>query len=257
MLQAHLLDLWLFVRKVAPNAVGILLVLVLSALAFHVSDVWPGCSMLDCFVKSFYIMALESVELPDEWYLEMLIFLVPLLGALFAAEGLVSATTLFLNKSRRQGEWSAVVASTYSGHTVICGMGQLGTSLCNGLVDAGERLVVIDIDEDLPGLVTARGRDIPVIIGDMTLPETLSLANVSRAKCVIVCSGDDLANIEASIAVKELNPVAQVYARVFKKSLADRINEALRHDIVTFSPYATAAETIVSRLGPTERGPGQ
>ncbi|MFQ5808208.1 MAG: hypothetical protein ACE5JM_01205, partial [Armatimonadota bacterium] len=68
------------------------------------------------------------------------------------------------------------------------------------------------------------------------------------ACCVVVCSGDDLANLETAIAVKELNPEADVHARVFKKSLADRISEALRFDIKTFSPYATAAERILEQL---------
>jgi voltage-gated potassium channel Kch len=108
--------------------------------------------------------------------------------------------------------------------------------------------VAVDLDEDLPHIVTARRRGVPVIIGDMTLPETLAEANVAKACCVVLCTGNDLANIEAAITVKELNPDAIVYARVFKKSLADKINAALRYDIRTFSPYATAAESILSQI---------
>ena len=70
----------------------------------------------------------------------------------------------------------------------------------------------------------------------MTLAETLREANAARACCAVMCSGNDLANLEAAIAVKEMNPQAQVYARVFKQSLADRINAALKFDIRTFSP---------------------
>ncbi len=71
---------------------------------------------------------------------------------------------------------------------------------------------------------------------------------MTKAQCVVVCSGNDLANIETAITVKEMNPEAVVYARVFKKSLADKINAALRYDIRTFSPYATAAESILSQI---------
>lgn len=247
-IRAHLLDLSLFVKRVAPNAAGILLLLALTVIVFRAADAWPGKSVWFYLKQALYIMSVEGSDFPDKWYLDLMVFIAPLLAALLAAEGLVSATILFLNKSRRLGEWSAVVAATYEGHTVICGMGQLGASLCSSLHEDGHQVVAVDIHDDIPGVVTARSRDIPVIIGDMTLRETLGLANVHRARCVIVCSGNDLANIETSISVKEVNQGAVVYARVFKKSLADRINEALRYDINTFSPYATAAEAIAREI---------
>ena len=254
MFRAYWLDFWLFVRKIWLNVAAILLVLVASALFFHVVEAWPEASLLNCFGNAFYLMTGEAIALPDKWYLEMFTFVLPLLGVVLAAQGVISATVLFLNKSRRQGEWNAVIASTYQGHIVVCGLGQLGTTLCDGLSGAGCRVVVVELDEELPEVVTARRQDIPVIIGDMTRPDTLVDANVARARCVVLCSGDDLANIEAAVAVKELNPQAAVHARVYKKSLADKISDALRYDIKTFSPYATAAQTILAEVNsPAQR----
>ena len=140
------------------------------------------------------------------------------------------------------------MAATYSGHTIVGGLGQLGGILCTGLTEGGALVVGIDLDEHRPAVVTARRQGIPVIVGDMTLRETLMEADIGQAFCVVMCSGDDLANIEAAIMAKELNPAATVYTRVFKKSLADRINEALHHNIITFSPYAAAAETILGEI---------
>lgn len=248
MLRAHLIDLWLFVRRISRNVLGIVILLLSAATAFYAADTWPESSFLDCFINAFYIMSLEAVELPDRWYLEVLILILPLLGMVLAGEALVSATTLFLNKSRRQGEWNAVVASTYRDHTVICGLGQFGLTLCNGLADAGEEVVVVEIDSDLAAVVTAKRRDVTAIIGDMTRRETLEEANIPRAKCVVMCSGDDLANIEASIVAREMNDTARVSARVVKESFARRINAALLNDIKTFSPYATAAQSILATL---------
>jgi len=45
-----------------------------------------------------------------------------------------------------------------------------------------------------------------------------------------------------------MNPEADVYARVFDKSLADRTEAALKYDITTFGPYAAAAETILGQI---------
>jgi len=222
--------------------------LLASTLVLYLAGAWGGASLLVCLVRSVYMMTIESVDPVSPWYLELLVFVLPLLGIIFAAEGLISATVLFLNRSQRVGEWNAVIASTYSGHTVVCGLGQLGGTLCQGLLESGHKVVAIDIDGELPDIVTARRRDIPVIIGDMTMAEVLVEANVAKAACVVVCSGDDLANIETAIMVREVNSGAAVYARVFKKSLADKINQALRYDITTFSPYATAAESILAQM---------
>jgi voltage-gated potassium channel Kch len=194
-------------------------------------------------------MTIEGVDPPRVWYLEVLIFVMPILGIVLAAEGLVGATVLFLNKSRRQGEWNAVIASTYSQHTVVCGLGQLGEVLCLGLSGAGRQVVAVDIHEDQPAVVRTRREGVPVIVGDMTQPSTLTEANLAKACCIILCSRDDLANIEAAIVAKEMAPNVSVYARVFRKSLADRINSALRYDVVTFSPHATAAESILTQIG--------
>lgn len=246
--RALCLDLWLFIRKVSLNALAILVTLLLSAAALHAAGAWPGATFEQCGIRSFYMMTIEGVDPPRQPALQLLVFVLPILGIVFAGEGLVSATVLFLNRSQRLGEWNAVLASTYSGHVVICGMGQLGGTLAQGLYAAGHKVVAVELDEDLPHVVTTRRRGVPVIIGDMTLTETLAEANVRKAHCVVVCSGNDLANIETAITVKEMNPAAVVYARVFKKSLADKINAALRYDIRTFSPYATAAESILSQI---------
>ena len=248
MRQAYWLDLRLFVWKVAPHAGAIVAVLLASTVVFELSGAWPGATFLELFVRAFYMMILEAVDATGPWYLGIFVFILPVLGLLFAAQGLVGATVLFINKSQRQGEWSAVVAATYSQHTIVCGLGQLGDTLCDGLREAGNRVVGVDVNEHLPPVVKARQGGIPVIIGDMTVRQTLEEAGIGQARCVVMCSGDDLANIEAAILAKELNSSATVYARVFKKSLADRISEALRFDIVTFSPYSTAAKMILSQM---------
>jgi voltage-gated potassium channel len=250
-IRAHLFDLWLFIRRISLNLLSIVVVLLISAVVLDTAHAWPDTSFMTCFTRAFYMMTLEGVDPPRLGWLEVFVFLLPLAGLMLAGEGLVSAFTLFLHRSLRQGEWNMIVASTYNNHIVICGMGQFGSTLCQALIQSGEAVVGVDLNEDEPGVVTARRSRIPVVIGDMTLQETLTEANVQKARFVVVCSGDDLANIETSIEAKEINPSATVYSRVFKKSLADKINSALKYEIITFSPYATAADAILNRLKPT------
>ena len=248
MLHVHLLDLWLFLRRIALNLLIILALLVVSATVFYADDAWDGASYLDCFINSFYIMTVESVPLPDRWYLELMVLVLPLVALLIGAEAVVGATVMFLNKSLRRGEWNKVVASTYRDHTVVCGMGQLGLALCERLVEAGRQVVGVDLDDDTRGMIAASQAGVPTIAGDMTSDETLQAANVGRARYFLACSGDDLANLEAAVVAKRINPAVIVYARVYKESFAGRISEALAEDIHIFSPYATAAAGILAQM---------
>jgi voltage-gated potassium channel len=158
-----------------------------------------------------------------------------------------------VHKTLRRGEWNRVVASTYKDHTVVCGMGELGSALCEGLVEAGQRAVAVDVDEDTPGMVAARQRGVPTVVGDMALPDTLRAANVQRARVVVLCSGNDLTNLEAAIEAQRANPHARVYARVYKESFACTVKEALGQDINLFSPYATAAHAILAEMNDAEQ----
>lgn len=248
MLRAYLLDLWLFVGKIALNLAIILLLLVGAAAVFYLDGTWPQASFLECFLNAFYVMTVEPVGLPDRWYLEVLALLLPVLGLLVGAEAVVGATVMFVNRSLRRGEWNRVVASTYQGHTVICGMGQFGLALCERLREEGRRVVAVDLSDDTRGMVAARQLGVPTIAGDMTGEETLRAANVPGARYLVVCSGDDLANLEAAIEGRELNPEIVVYARVYRESLARRINDALHQNINIFSPYATAAGSILEQM---------
>jgi len=248
MLRAHLIDLWLFARKIALSLAVIVLLLLGAAAVFYLDDAWEGASFLECFLNAFYVMSVECVDLPDRWYLELIALLLPVLALLVGAEAVVSATVMFVNRSLRRGEWNKVVASTYKGHTVICGMGQLGLTLCERLHEAGRQVVAVDMRDDTRGMLTARGLGLPTIAGDMTSEETLRAANVQAARYLIVCSGDDLANLEAAIEGQELSPEVIVYARVYKDSFARRINDALHQNLNIFSPYATAASGILQQM---------
>ncbi len=258
MLRAYAIDLWLFLRKIALNALIILAILLGSAGLFYLDGAWEDASFLECLINAFYIMMVEAVGLPERWYLEIFVFILPIAAVVVGAEAIVSATVMFVNKSLRRGEWNRVVASTYKDHTVVCGMGELGSALCEGLVAAGHHVVAVDVDEDAPGMVAARQRGVPTVAGDMALPDTLRDANVQQACAVVLCSGNDLTNLEAAIEAQRINPEARVYARVYKESFAGTVSEALGQDINIFSPYATAARAILAEMNDAEqRDPAQ
>jgi len=248
MARVYFLDFWLFLRKITLNLVVILCLLIGSGALLYLNEAWPDATFLECVINAFYIMTVECVPLPDRWYLEIMVLLLPIAALLVGAEALVGATVMFVNRRLRRGEWNKVVASTCKGHTVICGIGQLGLTLCELLHSAGRQVVAVDLDEDARGMATARGLGVPTLEGDMTVEGTLRDANVQAARYLMACSGNDLANLEAAIEAALINPDITVYARVYRASFASHINAALRQNINIFSPYSAAAEGILDEM---------
>jgi hypothetical protein len=66
------------------------------------------------------------------------------------------------------------------GHVIVCGLGRAGLVTAERLQKKG-KVVAIERDPTCPGIVAARSRRIPVVLGDATSRQTLARAGVSRA----------------------------------------------------------------------------
>ncbi|HET6422417.1 MAG TPA: NAD-binding protein, partial [Planctomycetaceae bacterium] len=95
---------------------------------------------------------------------------------------------------------------TRTGHTVICGLGNVGTQLLDDLCRLGRqrRIVVIEQDETNMGLDRARRAGVDVVIGDATRAETLRRARAHCAETVFAVSGDDGANLELASELDQI-----------------------------------------------------
>src|SRR5271156_2884536 len=89
-------------------------------------------------------------------------------------------------------------------HIVVVGLSALGMRVVSDLTAAGYDVAVIERDEDNPLLSLARDLDVPVILGDATLGQTLQSARVDRARAVAVLTRDDMTNIETGIVLTEM-----------------------------------------------------
>ncbi len=112
-------------------------------------------------------------------------------------------------------------------HVVLCGLGNVGVRVLERLVEIGEHVIVVEHDEDSRFVDRARELQIQVVVGDMRNAATLEQACCAKARSVIACSGDDLANLEASLAARALNPAIRVVLRMFNQGLARRLESSL------------------------------
>jgi Trk K+ transport system NAD-binding subunit len=126
-----------------------------------------------------------------------------------------------------------------AGHTVVVGLGDLGTRIVRALHDQGVEVVAIERDAARPGVQVARDLKVPVIVGDASRPETLDRASVATAQTLIVASTDDVTNLEIGLLSLAARPDLRVVLRLFDDEFADRVRR-------TFTIYASRSVSYLA-----------
>ena len=108
-------------------------------------------------------------------------------------------------------------------HIVLCGLGNVGYRVLEQLHQLGEKVLVIEKDEQCRFIDSARQLASVLISGDMRLAATLERAHIKEARCLIAVSDEDLANLEAALNARSVNPDIRVVMRLFDQNLADKV----------------------------------
>jgi voltage-gated potassium channel len=96
-------------------------------------------------------------------------------------------------------------------HTIICGIGRLGTILAKELRAAGKPFVAIDNDPLRLRALEEQG--CLVLNGDASDEATLEQAGIARASTVAAVMSTDATNVFVTITARELNPDVTIFAR--------------------------------------------
>lgn len=91
-----------------------------------------------------------------------------------------------------------------TGHIVICGLGRKGTLLAEQFRENGERLVLIEQNENNPSAKRFRDEGTIVLIGDATETALLRKAQVGKAKRIVCLCPDDEINAQICMQSWEL-----------------------------------------------------
>ena len=162
-----------------------------------------------CHAVFLMIFLESSLEFPDEWYLQPLFFMLPVLGLGAVADSLVRLAYLVFTRKQNLPEWNRMLASLCRNHFVVIGVGKVGYQViraaaraareCGGDRD-GRRLAA-------PERAFRQGRS-----GDPGKRQdgsVLEQAGVRQASAVIVTTSDDLTNLDAAITARDLNRECQ------------------------------------------------
>jgi Trk K+ transport system NAD-binding subunit len=130
-------------------------------------------------------------------------------------------------------------------HVIVCGLGNIGYRMVEQLHDLGVPLVAAERDEHNRYLPAVRRLGVPVLVGDIRLPETLQILQVQRARSVVVVTSSDIVNLETALNTQTLRPEVRVVLRLFDPDLAARVERAFGIHI-SRSPSALAAPAFAA-----------
>jgi len=244
-LHAQLRDARVLFREFRVPLFLFVILIIGGALIFHLLYVFPETGHHPRFDEALYatfaLIFLETVfSFPEQWYLRILFFIIPILGLAAVADGVLRFGAALTNKQARGQKWQVAMASTYSNHVIVCGVGKVGYRVILELLKFEREIVAIEIDPEGRFVEKAKALNVPIIIANARRSENLVKAGVMRADAVIPCTNDELTNLDIALDARDLNSDVRIVMRLFDSDLARRVEKGFGIH-TAFSTSALAA----------------
>lgn len=241
---------WCFLRVCARRFAGRLLLLAVILLGggmlFKIYEPDQRHSLPEAMYYAFSLVFGEPPEaFPEQVVLQIMFFLVPILGLAVIIEGIIDFSLVLRDRRRFERSWCAMLAASFSDHVIIMGLGKLGYRTYLLLRRLGQAVAVIERNPNNRFLEEVRRDGAPVIIGDARDERLLADLNVAAAKSIVLATDDDMANLETAMDARRLNPNISVVLRMFDQNTADKIQDGFNIDI-SMSQSAISAPTFAT-----------
>jgi hypothetical protein len=168
------------------------------SVALTVAGEHPSFSDLLYRVVSLFRFSGGAVPSPTPWQLDAARWL----AAAATLYAIYTAATAYLVEAG-----SSLRAQVFSGHVVVCGLGQVGIRLVEGFradQRARYRVIVIESDRANSRIDDARALGALVLIGDATRKDVLRSARVAHATHLFAMTDQDAVNADIALAASDL-----------------------------------------------------
>jgi len=250
MLHAQIRDTYVLILESKTPLILFLLIIIAGGVIFHLTYTFPGTDTRIDFDEALYLcfsllFINPGVPYPEQWYLQVLFFLIPILGFAAVADGLLRFGSALLSKQARGQKWQVAMASTYHDHVIVCGVGRVGYRVIQELIKFQKDIVAVEENPEAQFVENVKALGIPIILSNARHPETIIKAGVEKADAIIPCTDDELANLDIALDARELNPNIRIVMRMFDADFAKRIEKGFGiHS--AFSTSAVAAPIFAS-----------
>lgn len=111
-------------------------------------------------------------------------------------------------------------------HIIICGLGNVGYQIAKELSRLEQDFVIIDRGDDKDLVEVAKKRKCKVLIENLKNSDSLHAAQIEHAKSMIICTGNDLLNMEVALMAREIREDIIIVMRMFDQDLAKKVKNA-------------------------------
>ncbi len=230
--------------KVTRKMIGkVLLVMLLVVLVFGL--IFHFVEGVDVFNSLYWALVTSSTvgygDITPRTYLGKLVSMVLIVVGVAVFSFFVGVATTYIS-SFEENRLRGLVRVNWSDHVVIIGWSETVQELITELRanNPSEKIVLVaELSEVPPEL-----RDLhnfAFVSGDPTKLSVLERAGVSRARYVIVCTGDDARNSMVVLLVRKLNTSAVVIAEVSRKENCALLKQAGAN-------YVIVSQSFIGRL---------
>ena len=133
------------------------------------------------------------------------------------------------------------------GHVVVCGLGDVGFRVVEQLAQLGVPVVGIERDPNARHLAAVRRLGLPVVIGDATLSDALHEVQIERARALVTCTDNDVADLEVAVNARALHPDLRIVLRLFDHDLSTAVERRFNIHIAR-STAAIAAPVFATQM---------
>ena len=189
------------------------------------------------------------LDLPSEPQLVVFWYAMPVIFGYVAARGILDFVRLFYNPDEGRSSWEEAVASTYSGHVIVLGVGHLGTRVVRAVVGMGFEVVAIDRSAEIDKREILDRLNVPLVVADGRLASTLETAGIRKARALIVCTSNDHMNLEVTMRARDLNPTIRIVVRMWEDQFASQIQHFMNVEAVLSATDLAAPSFAAAALG--------
>jgi Trk K+ transport system NAD-binding subunit len=124
-------------------------------------------------------------------------------------------------------------------HVILVGLEGISEHIAEFLLNFKQPIVGISCTQPEPNMLPS----LPIVVSDGA--EALSLANLARARSVILATEDEMANLEIGLMAHAINPAAALVIRMFDQRFSETLGKLLPYAKVLCT-HALAAEAFAA-----------
>lgn len=113
---------------------------------------------------------------------------------------------------------------TIGGHVVLCGTVGIGGRIAEQLHRAGETVVVLDQFASAEFRTLARQWGLPTVRPAGSIADSLTAAELDRAKAIVCVTGDDLTNLQIALLARQHHPDLRVVAQLGNTAIREALS---------------------------------